>query len=477
LKERRSRQCEKLAKALSGWKDFSTKVVRDVDGTFTDCYFFHQQLLLVTTQPFEQTWIMDDTPLTNTLGFPLVVVVGVDQNHRDQLLAFAFIFDLCAESFTRFLNWVRKRLPPGILPRAFMVDRHAGQLKGIRAAFPGAAVLFCAIHLRSSITKVFKERAAIFVGHYWDAVSGILGIGLWQDMLRQLLEMTWTQKQLKLLQWLFDNTNAYCGELVNWLSFEDVSSRAEGMFGNLKEAFEHKWATLYELADYLIHEATEFRIALAKSIYLPRGFCPVDVLSRDDQFRVGERARQLLLTELEKGPTPERERPPRERVESRACCPHLRRWQMPCIHMIELLQSSRRPCLVLENIPELWRLPWVRGCRGIPQCKAVHEDAVFDLAADYLKAEWDREYGLSLLAPIVNAAPQDATARQWIVDFRLRWDHRRENADDPQAGASDPAPHARSGRSESHPAWKSPISFTRTGAVGRAPRRKKTRRL
>jgi hypothetical protein len=77
---------------------------------------------------------MDDTSCTNRYGFPILVILGIDEYKVSQLIAFALIRDRTKEQIVDFLRWVRRHLShvdegvPEQTHRAFVVDRHESQL-------------------------------------------------------------------------------------------------------------------------------------------------------------------------------------------------------------------------------------------------------------------------------------------------------------------------------------------------------------
>jgi hypothetical protein len=461
LKQKRENQAETLREQIAHWDDFSTCIVTDKDGMFTDCYFFHELLCVLTDVPFRETWIMDDTACTLMLGLPLVASVGVDQNNHDQILAFAFCYDRTAASFLRFLSWVRSRLPfVPQEPKVFVVDRHKGQFKAIREAFLKAVVLFCAEHLGANIKTAFSKNPDSVLGRFWRVVRGGLTVADWQEFLREELQMKHTAKQLKLLQWLLENVEFYAAEFADKLTFEDVSSRVEGLFAIIKKATEHKLCTLLDLAEIVRRIARGWFLELSRSIEEPLGpFCSPDVLSEGDQMRLGSRARKLFGKEAVKFSGRRLPFPASDRTRDGSCCPELRKWTVPCVHKIAL--SRTNPRITLMDFPERWRLPLADHDTERFEVPFVHQEGLRDIEEEYLQAEWDRDFGLALIAPIVDAAPTDQAARELLIEVRQRWDHAAglpsSVADDIHPVLSDPVHPAHRGASFVHPAWNSPV--------------------
>jgi hypothetical protein len=53
---------------------------------------------------------MDDTSCTNRYGFPILVILGIDEDQLSQLVAFALIRKRTIDAFVDFLSWVKQYL-------------------------------------------------------------------------------------------------------------------------------------------------------------------------------------------------------------------------------------------------------------------------------------------------------------------------------------------------------------------------------
>jgi hypothetical protein len=119
---------------------------------------------------------MDDTSCTNQYGFPILVVLGIDEYKVSQLLGFALIRDRTTSTFVPFLRWVKQYLREGEAnmdsdptPKAFVVDRHDSQLAAVREVFPRSRIVFCAKHLGANLRQVRGTRSPV-VGAFWDLI-------------------------------------------------------------------------------------------------------------------------------------------------------------------------------------------------------------------------------------------------------------------------------------------------------------------
>jgi hypothetical protein len=436
-KEDRTDQIQKLQEAFPRWCGWECSINRDVDDTVTDVYFFHTALLSVTHVPFLETWVVDDTSKSNLLALPLVPIVGIDEGNGDQLLAFGFLCDRTAESFFRFLEWIKPQLPPpenpgDPVPRAFMVDRHKGQLAGIQRACPDSAVFFCARHLKSNISRAFRNSPELepLKDHFWAAARGRLSLEAWQTYVRtMLLSPKLTSQQKEMLQALLDECDRYAGERKHPITSEDVSSRAEGLFGDFKTGEEHKPGTLVNVSGSLITYGDRWRVWLAgarESRSDAGPWFPDDVLPMLDQRLIGPKIRKKLEKQLEilsgVNFTPCRDM---AAIESHSCCPFARRWKIPCAHMLNSRQWCS-PYLKLADFSPRWILP---PTPGVGPVSGQLNIGIRSLSQERREAEWSYEYGLALIEPVLSECGNNPAARNLLVDVAEVWDRVEQRAD------------------------------------------------
>jgi hypothetical protein len=103
---------------------------------------------------------MDDTSCTNRYDFPILVIFGIDKYNLSQLVAFVPIRDRTASAVEHFLRWVKTYLREGQVdmdsdptPKAFVVDRHDGQLAALREVFPRSGIVFA----QSTWVRIFAR--------------------------------------------------------------------------------------------------------------------------------------------------------------------------------------------------------------------------------------------------------------------------------------------------------------------------------
>jgi hypothetical protein len=81
LRQYRTSQANKLQQEISKSSDFETCLPRDGQH-FAGCDFFHT--IFSGTPVLHETLIMDDTSCTNRYGFPILVILGIDEYRLSQ---------------------------------------------------------------------------------------------------------------------------------------------------------------------------------------------------------------------------------------------------------------------------------------------------------------------------------------------------------------------------------------------------------
>jgi hypothetical protein len=175
LRQYKKNQGIQLEAQIQTSEDVHTHLLRD-DHHFAGCYFFHS--LFAGSTICRETLRMDDTACPNRYGFPILVILGIDEYKLSQLVAFALIRDRTMATFTSFLGGVKQSLRVGDedsdsepTPRAFVFDSHDGQLAALRQVFPESRIVFCAKHLGENIRRVMGHQSKA-VGAFWDLIHG-----------------------------------------------------------------------------------------------------------------------------------------------------------------------------------------------------------------------------------------------------------------------------------------------------------------
>jgi hypothetical protein len=105
LRQYRSNQAAALEAQIPTYDDFHTRPLRH-DNALAGCYFFQNRFSDTTI--CTETLIMDDTSCTNRCGFPIHVILGIEEHKLSQLVAFALIRNRTIEAFVDFLSWVKQ---------------------------------------------------------------------------------------------------------------------------------------------------------------------------------------------------------------------------------------------------------------------------------------------------------------------------------------------------------------------------------
>jgi hypothetical protein len=88
LRQYRSSQAAALEAQIPTYDDFHTRLLRD-DNRLAGCYSFQSRF--TDTTICTETLIMDDTSCTNRHGFPILVILGINEHKLSPLVAFALI--------------------------------------------------------------------------------------------------------------------------------------------------------------------------------------------------------------------------------------------------------------------------------------------------------------------------------------------------------------------------------------------------
>jgi hypothetical protein len=460
LTKKKWREVDELIHTIENWDDFTTQPLYDTSaGRCGGCYFFHK--VLAGTTACTGVLVMDDTACTNHFGLPLVVIIGLDEHGRNQVVAFAFLFDRCTERFEHFLSWLRPQL--GGVPRAFVVDRHEGQSNAIQSIFPESQLVYCAKHLAANIAQWFAKKSKI-VKRFWALIKCKITRATWVEFLADLdAHLDDNTSRKRMVRWLLDNLDHYCPDVTFVFTSQQVSSRVEGFFGTLKTRIEHGRVTLTELACAVRGLA---RAAFAKRL-LPRAkpICGADILALPLQFRLGRGAATTLRKEVAQlrgwnwlQDTFDRD------AAGVSCCAVASRFRLPCLHLMlrriqERSEIDTSPLLTLEDFPPQVILPASFDV-GPP---ATHETAEIDIAAS-MRAHgrrWTRNRLLAILDPVIDdACAGGKHAESCIHDLLRSYYH---GAPPVEGGPlmADPLRQVAPGRRQEHPARSSPLNPAR----------------
>jgi hypothetical protein len=157
-----SKQAAQLEAEIQTYDGFNTCLLCEGD-YLAGCSFF--QSVLAGSTVCSETLIIDGTSCTNRYDFPIVVIVAIDGYKMSQLLAFAFVRDHTIKPFMAFLHWVKQYVRVGDIHtdsdatlKAFVIDRHDGQLAALREVFSRSRIVFCAKHLGENTRRVMGTQ-------------------------------------------------------------------------------------------------------------------------------------------------------------------------------------------------------------------------------------------------------------------------------------------------------------------------------
>jgi hypothetical protein len=460
LTKERAHEVDELLQTIKDWDDFTTQPILDTStNRCGGCYFFHK--VLAGTTACTGVLVMDDTACTNHFGLPLVVIVGVDEHGRNQVVAFAVLFDRCTERFEDFLKWLSPQL--GGVPRAFVVDRHEGQSNAIASVFPESKLVYCAKHLASNISQWFAKKSKI-VKRFWALIKCKITRATWLTFLAELdAQLDDNTSQKRMVHWLLDNLEHYCPDITFVFTSQQVSSRVEGFFGTVKTRLERARVTLAKLACAVRGLA---RTAFARRLF-PRAkpICGADIMALPLQFRLGRGAANTLRKEVAqlRGWNWFTGTFDRDAAGTRCCCAVASRDGLPCLHLMlrrteERKENDTRPLLTLEDFPPQVILPESFDF-GPP---ATHETTEIDIAAS-MRAhgrKWTRNRLLATLEPFVDdVCAGDKHAEQCLSDLLANY-YYSEPAVEGGPLMADPMRQVAPGRRQGHPAWSSPLNYT-----------------
>jgi hypothetical protein len=440
----RSGEAAELKQFLDGRTDVDFKWRMDkVTGTFVGCYMLFKPAQ--GTQAATGVLVMDDTACTNHFGLPLFLIVGINEHGRNQIIAWAFLFDRTAQEFAKFLKWAKKRLAgagqPIRSPTAIIVDRHEGQFSAIRQVFPDAQVCFCVKHLAQNIASRFGATSIVHQ-QFWQLIKGERTEKRWLELLDRevaslLQHVQGNSPKFRMLQWLCDNLKHYSPSWVFQFTSDQASVRVEGTFGVLKRMLNHQKVTLRVLVDAIIKLAWEG----VRKWLLPRrkAICGRDILPLPMQMFIGDQAAKTLREEVRKLRSWNwiSQHFNRDAAEAKQCCLVAKRWGLPCLHLMLLrteagaTQETKgvEPLLTLFDFPPHVILP--NFSEREPLLPPDHRTKLVDMKHALRDGEWSRSHLTDRFEPIINAAAGgDPRARDCLTKC---WEEYYQGTDAPPA--------------------------------------------
>ncbi|XP_019189654.1 PREDICTED: uncharacterized protein LOC109184075 [Ipomoea nil] len=114
---------------------------------------------------------MDGCHLKGIYGSQLLLAIGVDGYDSVFLLAYAIVEGETKDSWSRFLNFLKRDLcitPAGELHLTFISDKQKGLIPAFEDVIPGATHRFCVRHLHGNMKQAGFTGKAI-KDALWDA--------------------------------------------------------------------------------------------------------------------------------------------------------------------------------------------------------------------------------------------------------------------------------------------------------------------
>ena len=155
---------------------------------------------------------MDDIVGTNLNNLALLNIVFQDENEKLQVLAFAVLRDRDMRSFVMVLEDIKSLVGH---PRVFLVDRYRPQIEAVEMVFPEAQIVFCAVHLRRNIVRVFREDSNQALDVFHKFVTGKVDLDEYKEALWSLMTgRNGQQRHQRAIQLFIDDAKYYAPEAM-----------------------------------------------------------------------------------------------------------------------------------------------------------------------------------------------------------------------------------------------------------------------
>jgi hypothetical protein len=410
-----------LLESLEDWTDFESDFGTQ-QGRFVYCYFFHR--IFEQSDMARDTLFVDDAACTNRFRLPLVVILCRDDHSLSQLVAFAFIPNRTVGAFTAFFEWVRQRLlrdgdtDESAVPAAILLDRHPAQFAATDDTFDNTLAAFCYKHLSANIRTTMGPRSAVEQGfHMLNArkISDELFIAICEESIQNLAGQPTRKRFVRKLVQIIGH---YSPARVLAVTPDRTTSRDEGWIGRLRYQLHHKIESLVNIVRAAVrlgrlavsshYDESELTFALS-----------FDILSQEEQRRVGTFAIKMIMAEL----TKLQNAPPEGIGDCKfATCEAAHRWHLPCAHLLRDRKAANvdghpRPLLSLKDIPDRWQSDPIWGRAGLTGAR------VSRTTITQPPDEWSRDDGrfypnfLAKIEPFISDGHRLPGVRELCIGF------------------------------------------------------------
>ena len=110
------------------WESHVFTTSSPIGNKFQCCYSYHMPV--IESKYSSGVIIIDDTSCTNYYYLPLVALIAVDENSKNQVISFAIINNRTKESFIHYFTELKQKIQH---VNAFVTDRNIAQIEALKA--------------------------------------------------------------------------------------------------------------------------------------------------------------------------------------------------------------------------------------------------------------------------------------------------------------------------------------------------------
>ena len=346
-----------MIKEIEHHDNWSNIILSDDQNKLESIYIVHDRV--AENDYVNDIIIVDDTSCTNYYGLPLVALIAIDENNRNQLLSFALISSREQTSFANYFVKVKEKI--GDI-RLFVTDRNLSQINAIKEVWPNAFIIYCHRHIAKNILDK-------------------VGIEMYNNF-QNMINLKITEEQLldRFTEYIQENEEGFGAKVLenlikekdHWLPSiiltythlgNDTTNRVEGFFGSLKSLTEHRVLNLQFLLRALFLKGDSLLKLSAGDQQL---FSDEFLMNEEESKKIGNFPFSVIYAEylelISKGSL--------STEYSDCCCKIHMLYGLPCRHLLlQRLKEEKNPLLCQEDVPKRW-------CRGtcdgvIPQTPAI----------------------------------------------------------------------------------------------------------